>query len=113
MDRSKLRMEHEMGYHVRGADHPRAKLTKEDVVDIINCHCQGYSTASVARALGISATQVRSILIGESWGWFTGIRVDRPVLQHPENARELFYGPHAPLAAYKNRGAAEAGGPND
>lgn len=107
MDRSKLKMQDEWSCHVKGEDHPQAKLTKEDVVDVIHCYLDGYTLASIARAAGVSATQIRSILNGESWRWFTGIWSSQPIIDHPEHAIRLFHGPDAPLKAYARRSEQE------
>jgi hypothetical protein len=59
---------------IRGEEHPSSKLTEEDVVEIVEAVKSGeYTKMAIAKAFGISTTQVRHIMNGKSWSWLTGI----------------------------------------
>lgn len=56
------------GRRPRGADHGRAKLRAEDVLEIRRLVHQGETRASVSRRYGISNGHVTKIMDGRLWG---------------------------------------------
>lgn len=58
----------------KGERHPGSKLTEDDVLEIVAAaECGEYTITSIARAYGISTTNVRAIISGKTWSWLTGI----------------------------------------
>lgn len=53
----------------RGASHPMAKLTEQDVLLIRQLDAKGSDRKEIAREFGISTGTVSDIRIGKSWAW--------------------------------------------
>lgn len=51
----------------RGADHPMAKLTQDDVAEIIRRRATGETYRSLGAAFGIAASQAYRIVVGQRW----------------------------------------------
>jgi uncharacterized protein (DUF433 family) len=65
---------HKPGY-VRGEAAPSAKLTREQVVEIVRRCEAGERYGSVARDFPVRRDQVSSIMCGQSWAHVTGFEV--------------------------------------
>lgn len=53
------------------------RLTKEDVLKIIEMHKNGVRKCDIARAFNLKrSTSISGILSGKRWAWFTGIRME-------------------------------------
>lgn len=72
IDTAQLRKGSEGGF-AKGERHPLSKLTEEDVLGLVHLYAEGYSVASLARAVGVTPGAVWQILRGTTWGWLTGI----------------------------------------
>jgi hypothetical protein len=64
---------HKPGY-VRGEDAPSAKLTEDQVLEIVRRCEAGERYGSVARDFPVRRDQISSIMCGQSWAHFTGIK---------------------------------------
>ena len=53
----------------RGEDHPKSKLTKDDVREIRRRHGLGVPKSRLATDYGVSVVTIKSVLSGASWGW--------------------------------------------
>ncbi len=58
----------------RGEQHPCAKLTATQVVEIVREHQSGYGSHRLCRKYGVSKSAIESILHGKTWVWLTGIK---------------------------------------
>ena len=58
---------------VRGTEHHKAKLTPEDVRQIVSLHRSGTSQRELARQYGVSKNAIRLILKGRNWKHVTRI----------------------------------------
>lgn len=60
--------------HTRGEAHPRARLTEDDVREIVRLASIGNLTqGEVAGRFGVSQVRISQILLGRGWNWVTGI----------------------------------------
>lgn len=66
--RAKMRENHA---DMRGAKHPRAKFTEEDVKRIIDLMLNGVSTKDVAKMYGVSFACISSIRTHKNWSYLT------------------------------------------
>jgi len=64
----------EAGLYQTGEDHHAAKLTEEDVLEIVISLEEGESQYSVAARYGITQANVSMIWCGNTWGRVTGIK---------------------------------------
>lgn len=53
--------------HVRGEDHPAAKLTDDSVRSIRKMYEAGWSAAALARKHGVSALTIRFAVLRKTW----------------------------------------------
>lgn len=54
--------------HLRGEDHPRSKLTEQDVIELLHDYEPGLvSERALAEQLGVSRSYVHRILKGQAW----------------------------------------------
>lgn len=51
-----------------GENHPRSKLTKEDVFLIKELFKKGETVTSLSQQFGVSKSAINSILKGRTWG---------------------------------------------
>lgn len=51
----------------KGAEHPSAKLTDDDVKSILDQLCRGEAKASIARKFGVSDRSILLISRGDTW----------------------------------------------
>lgn len=58
----------ECGENRRGAEHPKAKLTEDDVREIRR-RCESEPQTAVARAFGIDKRHVWEIVHRKTWAW--------------------------------------------
>ena len=74
MTRTKLVAVNEAGLRI-GADHPRARITQEQVDEMCDLHeDEGVTAAELSRRYGLCYTHVRKILTDQIWaqtpaGW--------------------------------------------
>ena len=61
---------------VRGTKHHKAKLTPENVLEIVKLTRAGTSQREIASLFGVSKNAIRLITIGKNWKHVTGIRSD-------------------------------------
>jgi group I intron endonuclease len=66
--RAKMRENHA---DMRGAKHPRAKFTEEDVKRIIDLMLNGVSTKDVAKMYGVSFACISGIRTHKNWSYLT------------------------------------------
>lgn len=61
--------------HSRGEEHGTHKLTEEEVLEIVYLYYKvgGHSYYSLAGLFGVSFGNIRKIVLGETWGWLTGL----------------------------------------
>jgi len=52
---------------LRGENHPRAKLTSEQVLEIRKLHKQGFSLNVIAKNYKVSKWNIKKIAKGETW----------------------------------------------
>ena len=64
---------HVLGKGLNGEKNPRHKLTREDVIRIINMKNKGMSHSEVAKVIGVSFITVSDIMRGVSWNEVTGL----------------------------------------
>lgn len=64
---------HVLGNGLNGEKNPRHKLTREDVIRIINMKNKGMSHSEVAKVIGVSFITVSDIMRGVSWNEVTGL----------------------------------------
>lgn len=55
--------------HSAGERHGRAKITEDQVLEILDLLLDGLPQRKIAKMYGISQRQVLSIKQGEAWGW--------------------------------------------
>lgn len=56
----------------RGENIPKAKLTREQVIEIRRQYANGdVSYAKLARCYGVGESAIKSVLTGRTWGWLT------------------------------------------
>lgn len=51
---------------------PAAKLTEEDVTNILKLLDQGVKQSQIAEQYGVGANTISHINTGFTWGWLTG-----------------------------------------
>jgi hypothetical protein len=56
----------------RGSLSPCAKLTEDNVIEIVNRVDNGEAMYSLAKEFGVSYNTIRQIITGKRWGWLTG-----------------------------------------
>ena len=61
---------------VFGTAHHKAKLTPDDVMNILELSRGGSSQREIAKMFGVSKNAIRLILRGTNWNHLTGIRSD-------------------------------------
>ncbi len=61
---------------VRGTQHHKAKLTPQDVENIVKLSRAGSSQREIAQMYGVSKNSIRLILKGKNWKHVTGISED-------------------------------------
>lgn len=60
-------------YALKGENHPKATITDEDVIMILDLHKKtGYGYRRLAKLIGIPYTTIKPILEGRSWKHITG-----------------------------------------
>ncbi len=74
-----LNNQHRGAEHLKGENHYKAVLTKQQVSQILELHKQfvkgrPMGGVQIARILGCGKRVVQHVLSGNSWGWFTGIK---------------------------------------
>lgn len=55
------------GGRLSGEDHPKSKLTNEQVKQIKTMHANGLSDRKIARQFGVVQTTISAIVTGRSW----------------------------------------------
>jgi hypothetical protein len=55
----------------RGVDNPRAKLSEQDVWDVLRMLASGLYPTAISRKYGVAATTIRYIQTGQNWSWLT------------------------------------------
>ena len=60
--------------NVKLENHPKAKLTNEDVLKIVNMLNEGRTGASIAREYGVNKSAISKIKTGATWSSLTGIK---------------------------------------
>lgn len=67
------------GRMVRGADHPRSRLTEEDVRAIHQLLAEGHEQQQIAARLGVHKSLISGIKRGTRWGHLTTTREKREI----------------------------------
>ena len=52
---------------IRGEDHPGAKLTRDQVVEVLQRAIKGERPSSIAKDFGVSDVTIQKLLAGETW----------------------------------------------
>jgi HNH endonuclease/Helix-turn-helix domain of resolvase len=71
---------------MKGSDHPKAKLSEDDVKEILALRQGGMRRYLVAKKFNVSSPAIRRIEMGLNWSHFTGLeQTEKPAFHSPSS----------------------------